>query len=343
MSFGGGPTLIEGNQITNFNPGNAGLPGIPGSPNFCVSYGGAFDNSGKFWISFYATDNGRSLYAYTGNNTFIGMPNAPVIPSSALENVAIDSYNTKWVVAGEGNPRGLYYYNENGTLNNFSDDVYGFYFLSDFGVADVSDVVVDKNNEVWISTDNGVFYISNPLAAITNPNNKPAPQKMRVISGGLSVPFTENCKNITVDILNQKWVGTDNNGVFHFSEDGTTLIEQYNTSNSPILSNSITSVAVSNQTGVAYFGTLKGLSSVTTDAVEPVAEFSDIIVSPNPFLSPSQVDLKIDGLIEGSSIKIMTLSGQVLDEFESPGGKTRNLEQQQKLNSCFRCLHSCGI
>lgn len=332
LSFGGGATLIDGNTITNFNTTNSSLPGIPGTPTFCTPFGGAFDNNGVFWTTVYVTDNGRSLYAFTGSD-FIGMPNPGSIGNSPnLESVAIDSYNTKWVISGEGSPRGVYFFNENGTISDFSDDVFGFYNLNDFAVQDVVDIVVDKNNEVWIATDNGVFIINNPLAAIQNPNNKPAPQKMRIISGNLAVPFTEVCKSLTVDILNQKWVGTENNGVFHFSEDGSTLIEQFNTSNSPILSNSVTSIGVSDQTGRAYFGTLKGLSSVSTDAVEPVTEFSDIIMSPNPFLVPAQVDLKIDGLIENSIIKIITLTGEVLDEFESPGGKIATWNNSRNLS-----------
>jgi hypothetical protein len=278
------------------------------------------------------TDNGRSLYAFTGSD-FIGMPNPGFIGNSPnLENVAVDSYNTKWVVSGEASPRGLYFFNENGTISNFSDDVYGFYNLNDFGVQDVTDVVVDKNNEVWIATDNGIFIINNPLGAIQNPNNKPAPVKMRIISGNLAVPFTQFVKTLAVDILNQKWAGTSTDGVFHFSEDGSTLIEQFNTINSPILSNDIISIGLSSQTGRAYFGTLRGLSSVSSDAVQPVSEFSDIIMSPNPFLVPGQVDLKIDGLIENSIIKIITLTGEVLDEFESPGGKIATWNNSRNLS-----------
>ncbi len=58
-----------------------------------------------------------------------------------------------------------------------------------------------------------------------------------------------------------------------------------------------------------------------TNAVEPVAEFGEITFSPNPYLIPSDVNLKIDGLIENSIIKILSVSGEVLSEFDSPGGR----------------------
>jgi len=130
--------------------------------------------------------------------------------------------------------------------------------------------------------------------------------------------------------LNQKWVGTKNNGVFHLSSDGTTLIEQFNTTNSPLLNNEITSIAVNPADGRAYFGSLYGLSSVQTDAISPLAEFDRIICSPNPYLVPPKVNLRIDGLVENSSVKIITLTGDVVAEFDSPGGKIASWDGKDK-------------
>jgi hypothetical protein len=195
------------------------------------------------------------------------------------------------------------------------------YYTNEFGVDNITGVIIDKNNEVWISSNNGVFIISNPLAAIQNPNQKPPPQKLGIISGNLKVPFTENCKCITTDVLNQKWIGTENNGVFHLSSDGSTLIETFNITNSPILSNQINSIAVNSQDGRAYFGTLSGLSSVQTDAISPLTDFDKIICSPNPYMVPPRVGLKIDGLVENSIVKILSLGGDVIIEFNSPGGR----------------------
>ncbi len=254
------------------------------------------------------------------DTVFYPFPNPSIILNANLGQVAIDNYNTKWVVSS-ANPSGLYFFNENNTTTNYSDDVFGVYYTNEFGVDNITGVIIDKNNEVWISTNNGVFIISNPLAAIQNPNQKPPPQKLGIISGNLKVPFTENCKCITTDVLNQKWIGTENNGVFHLSSDGSTLIETFNTTNSPILSNQINSIAVNNKDGRAYFGTLSGLSSVQTDAILPLAEFDKIICSPNPYIVPPRVGLKIDGLIENSIVKILSLSGDVIAEFNSPGGR----------------------
>jgi hypothetical protein len=320
IGYGSGATLINGSSIINYNHSNSNLPGFSGDPNFVPLASGATDNAGRFWLILYQT-NAASLYAYKGDSAFLKFDNPGIIQgvNARFSNIAIDNYNTKWIACA--NPAGLYFFNENGTDTVFSDDIYGFYPATDMAVSEVTDVVIEKNGEVWFSTDNGVFIINNPFAAIQNPANKPTPVKLGIISGNLRVPFTENCRCIHSDILNEKWIGTQSNGVFHLSEDGSTLLEEFNSSNSPVLYNFINSISVSRKTGKAYFGTDKGLFVYQTNAVEPVANFDKIKCMPNPYLIPSTVDLKIDGLVEGSTVKILTLNGEVINEFDSPGGR----------------------
>ncbi len=328
LSFGGGATLIDGNTIKNYNTSNSVLPGSD-DPNFCVPFGGAFDNFGYFWMSFFKTNNATGLYKHVMDSVFFPYPNPSIINNTNFGQVAIDNYNTKWIES-IAFPGGLYFFNDNGTDTLYYDDVYGVYYANDFEGNTVTGVIVDKNNEVWVSTNNGVFIIRNPLAAIQNPNQKPPAEKLGIISGNLKVPFTENCRCISTDVLNQKWIGTENNGVFHLSSDGSTLIETFNVTNSPLLSNQINSIAVSNQDGRAYFGTLNGLSSVQTDAIVPLKEFDKIVCSPNPFVLPSRVNLKIDGLIENTSVKILSISGDVMAEFDSPGGRIASWDGKDK-------------
>ncbi len=321
VGYGPGLTRIDGSNIKNYDYTNSNLPGIPEDSTFVALTGGATDTRGNFWTIAYKTRTGASLYRYNGDSIFLKYDNPTIISGSSARftNIAIDNYDTKWITCYT--PPGLYFFNENGTETNFTDDIYGFYSTVDFGVNEVTDVIVEKNNEVWVSTDNGIFMISNPLAAIQDPTRKPAPVKLGIISGNLRVPFTENCKCLHSDILNEKWIGTQNNGVFHLSSDGSTLIEQLSRANSPIITNTISSITVNKKTGKAYIGTEKGLFSYQTNAIEPVADFDKIICSPNPYVIPSPVDVRIDGLVEGSSIKILTLSGEIIKEFDSPGGR----------------------
>lgn len=328
LNFGNGLASITDTGITLYNSTNTNLPPIDPPPStFCVPSGAAYDNNGLFWVAFYRIGPGigKSIFAKTDEVNWTGFSNPSTISGAFFENIAIDNYNTVWATLSQfSSIKGVYFFNDNNTPFDPNDDVSGRYdVIGDFQVQSIYYTIVDKNNVVWIATNNGVFTIDNPLAAIQNPSHPPAPQKVGIISGNLKVPFTESSKCIAVDVLNNKWIGTENNGVFHLSDDGSTLIEQFNISNSPILSNSINTIVVSSKTGRAYIGTLNGLSSVQTNAIQPLDKFDKIVCKPNPYVIPSVKNptLTIDGLVENSIIKIITLNGEVVAEYTARQGK----------------------
>src|SRR5206468_8464581 len=111
-------------------------------------------------------------------------------------------------------------------------------------ISAVNNIVADKNGEIWIATNNGIAIIADPYQVIQAPNSVPTIFKMRIIENGISTPLTENCKAITVDALNNKWIATFSNGLSYVSPDGSTILAKFNTSNSPLLDNSVGSIAI---------------------------------------------------------------------------------------------------
>lgn len=145
MGFGGGTNKDHRRSIWSTSTLRIHLFRNSGRlANFCSSYGGAFDNNGVFWVSFFRTNSGESPYAFR-NNEWIGIPNPSIIGSSTLSQIAVDSYNTKWIVAA-GTRSGVYFYNENGTIDNSSDDIFGIYHLADFGseITNISYLIIKK-------------------------------------------------------------------------------------------------------------------------------------------------------------------------------------------------------
>jgi hypothetical protein len=64
-----------------------------------------------------------------------------------------------------------------------------------------------------------------------------------------------------------------------------------------------------------------GLSTFKTFLVEPLPEYTENLkVYPSPY-KPELGSLYIDGLIESSSIKVMSPHGKLITEFQSPGGR----------------------
>ncbi|MBU2507657.1 MAG: hypothetical protein KJ799_13175, partial [Bacteroidetes bacterium] len=224
------------------------------------------------------------------------------------ERMVIDQYDTKWFVVSTGS-RGLYYFNENGTLNNLNDDDWGLVRPADGLNSDIiTAMAVDKRGELWVGTSLGMNIIPNttsPKSSITS------------IFGLRQQTITA----VIVDPLNQKWVGTKQ-GVFVMSPDGTRLIAQYDSKNSPLPVDDIKSIAIDEKSGTVYIGTDQGGASVTTAFINPDKDFKNLFVYPNPFLvGEGENRLSIDGLIADSYLKILSVSGALVRDIVTLGGR----------------------
>ena len=64
------------------------------------------------------------------------------------------------------------------------------------------------------------------------------------------------------------------------------------------------------------------MAALQTSSVQPLQSFGEVFVYPNPFIiSDGTSSLTIDGLIGNSNIKIFTISGKLINDYKSPGGK----------------------
>ncbi|MBP1678195.1 MAG: putative periplasmic ligand-binding sensor domain protein, partial [Bacteroidetes bacterium] len=160
--------------------------------------------------------------------------------------------------------------------------------------------------------------LSRGIALVLDPGN---PER----SGGIAsyTPLSgQTVNSIAVDALNQKWVGT-NEGAVLLSSDGTQVLASYTTENTSgrLMDNRVLSVAVDQRTGTVYFGTPVGLASLSTSAAAPAGSFDELQVYPNPFIVPSTQPVTVDGLVEGSRIRILSVDGRVIADLPTPGGR----------------------
>lgn len=315
--FGNGLLKINGNDLTRYDETNSILQPF-GNPGFVLVNGIDEDNSGNLWVL-----NNRVQNNFVNFTSGVSYPTPIGNPNDFHGTfLVVDNYNTKWATLHpvEGNIRGVIYFNENTSPTG------GIITYPQLGtdVSQVNGLIIDNNGEVWIATNNGVIIIPNPEQVINSPGTVPTLFKMRIIENGISTPLTENVLSIDVDALNNKWLGTISDGLIYVSPDGSTLLNRFNTSNSPIIDNKITSVKADKNTGKVYFGSDKGIVSYQTIAIKPLTECTEIKAGPNPFLLPGSSLLKIDGLVEESTVKILSISGVLVAEFETPGGRIAN-------------------
>jgi hypothetical protein len=246
----------------------------------------------------------QTLPTYVNGNAVSFLVDTPVD-----KELAVDAFDNLWAVCRDANARGVISLGNGGAI----DSTAAFLVTSANGLPsdDIRTIVVDRENDIWVGTEKGIGIILDPA----NPKRQ----------GGIALykPLTGLMINtIAVDALNQKWVGTSE-GVVLLSGDGTQVLANYTVENTQgkLISNDVKSIAVDRNSGTVFFGTLYGLSSLTTTAAAPRAEFSDLKIYPNPFRVPAGSPLTIDGLVENSQLKILTTDGRLVRDLQTPGGR----------------------
>jgi ligand-binding sensor domain-containing protein len=185
----------------------------------------------------------------------------------------------------------------------------------------VRSVVKDKEGSIWIGTNKGVAVIYNPGNVFSGGNFDA--QKIIIQQDGYNQYLleTENVTSIAVDGANRKWFGTYSGGVFLMSPDGTKQILNFNMNNSPLLSNSVMSIAIDDLTGEVFFATDKGIISYRGDATEATAECNNYYVFPNPVRHEYNGPIAIRGLVENADVKISDVAGNVVYHTKANGGE----------------------
>lgn len=313
-NWGNGFLIYEEGAFTVFNAANTNLTGVKQNLNFIVITDLELDSKKNIWMTNSETASSEAINLFTADgqeyNYKVKTPITPV--DAEVFTLAIDQFDTKWfnIVSAVSGAIGLYYFNDNGTYDDTNDDIWGVLNSNDgLNSNTINDIVLDKRGELWIGTSLGVNIIPNPGSPTS-----------RISS---SFPIRQqNVITIAVDPLNRKWVGT-NEGVFLLSSDGTALIESFTKDNSPLPSNTVKSIAINENTGTVYFGTDFGISSYHSASVKPNKTFDNLFVYPNPVIAADNNNAKvtIDGLIKETTIKVLSVSGNLIRQIVTPGGR----------------------
>jgi len=308
MNWGQGFSTYANSAITRYNTLNTPMKGILADTTFLVISDVKRDDDGNTWFVNLWPADFNVLACLSSGNVWTTYTFSSISSSQIFYKLVIDKYSTKWVTVSantEGGNKGIIAFNESS-----SNPIYQYYSSSDGLNSDVVNALaIDERGYIWIGTSSGINYISNPASpVIYTPYN-------------VGIKY-QNITSIAVDALDQKWIGTKS-GVFILSSDCATQINHYETSNSPLPSNEITSIAIDKKNGIAYIGTDYGLTMLKTDFVEPQESFTELITYPAPFIvgDGKSTLLKIDGLIKESSLKILSLTGELISEFQSSGGR----------------------
>jgi ligand-binding sensor domain-containing protein len=317
-SWGDGVVEVVGDSVVrkyNYNSTPKLPNAISKDPAFVVTGGVARDNDGKVWIANRNQENGRSLLRLDSDTTGTFFDNQFNSSWGWFHGIVIDRNNTKWM--GTTVPwhmddgKGLFFFNEKNIIPG-TELTGGWGNIPSPPLLDskVLSISLDLDGEIWVGLGLGVVIIHDPLNPL-NPANR-----------STSYPLREQViQSIAVDAVNNKWIGTKE-GIFVVNADGTQLLESYTvaSTNKSLLSNDVRTITIDQKHGIAYFGTEQGLSSISIEAVQTNRSYSNLEIGPNPFILPYHQQLIIRNLVANSTIKILTVSGSVVTQFEAQGG-----------------------
>jgi hypothetical protein len=185
-----------------------------------------------------------------------------------------------------------------------------------FNQTDITDYCIDQNDELYVTTHEGLYYYSDATFVFDNQELREA-----FISGGQLLQ-EDNYTSVAVDAGNRKWLATDK-GLWLYSENMSDELSHYNQDNSSLPSNEIDDLHFHPETGLLWIKTSNGLANLQTDALIEQPYHENVTVFPNPFyISSGMESIGIKGLAQDVTVKITTLSGVYIDEVTSNGSST---------------------
>lgn len=328
----------------NFNKSENGLQNIDwAAPSGYVRIGAtAFDKNNTLFMTNSEVDNGLVAY-FPQDQTFFRINYASIKGVQGLGNMLMPSTGDKWMIIGRGKSKGLFVWNDNNTPRNQADDKYrgaispaleldnrnvGQLLLWDDKGEEITKNIFsfteDQNGYIWIGTDMGVLVQYQPRTIFSK--EKPVFSRIKIArkdGSGLADYLLENevITTIAVDAGNRKWIGTSGSGLFLVSADGTRTISSYNTLNSPLPSDYISSIVINNETGEVIIATEKGIIATRGAATMGKNNFNNIYAFPNPVRPEYSGIITITGLMARSNIKITDVAGKLVYETSSVGGQ----------------------
>ncbi|WP_289292867.1 MULTISPECIES: two-component regulator propeller domain-containing protein [Bacteroides] len=322
--------------VKQYSMHNSALESADKNSNVYIRINGLkFDNDNNLWMTNYggykATGVQNPIKILKADGKWVSLRYPEITGVNNLENTLFDKRGWFWVTSAWMANYGVFCVNTKNTLEDVSDHQHKFVsnFTNQDGTAlnhkSINCIAEDKNGVIWIGTGQGPIILNNPSKFFDDDFYCTQIKVPRNDGTNLADFLLENdeINAIAIDGGNRKWIGTGTNGVYLLSPDGLETIHHFTTENSPLLSNSIESIAINPNTGEVFIGTSKGLVSYQSDAIEPKSSFKkeDVYAFPNPVKPDYTGVVTVTGLVQDTDVKITNVSGKLIYAGTSVGGQ----------------------
>lgn len=306
----------------------------------------SFDGDGNLWCVFnpsHADAGEGPLYCWKAADRRSG--NVSAFREVPVKGYATHYENFRMVATKSQASRGfvaftpasmyyqpLYLFYHGGTIDDSSDDrLYSYTsFLDQDGTA-VSYTFINTLYEdpatghIWVGTDAGVFYFD-PNAALKAGGSGTLQVRRPKVSRNDGTNLADHLlsgsdvMSIASDGAGRKWYGINGGGVLVSSADGTRVLEQFTTSNSALPSDNVFAVGFDPTGNAVWIGGSKQTSTYFCDAAPAAGDYSRVLAFPNPVRPEHTGPVTIQGLMDGSLVKIADASGSLVRELGISNG-----------------------
>ncbi|HSF44912.1 MAG TPA: two-component regulator propeller domain-containing protein [Chitinophagaceae bacterium] len=318
-SYGGGLLEIRKDNSLVIHKQNSPLRAAIGDPGSYRVSGLATDKESNVWVANYGAPSNLHVLKADGNWRSFSIPF--LHDENALSAITIDEQGQKWIVSPKEN--GLFVFNSGSSIDNTGDDRWKYYRQGrgngNLPSNNVFCTVMDRNGFIWVGTDRGIAVIT----CIENAVNSDCEAVLPIVQQDNFAGFLfgdEEVLAMAVDGANRKWVGT-RNGLWLISAEGDKIIYQFTKSNSPLLANEVSSLAIDPLNGELFIGTSSGICSFRSTATEPSTGSNNVLVYPNPVPPGYAGTIAVRGLPANSTVKITELDGRLVYQARSLGGQ----------------------
>lgn len=312
-----------------------GLVGVSGG-NYNVTHGLDVDPQGRLWATGFFSP--RPLqYFNQAEDRWISHPYvSPSNSSDSYRDFLIDRNGYHWIEMRSIAGTGLLVVDPADPLS--SEDDRAIRLTADPNTGNLPDlsvnaVIQDLNGEIWVGTASGIAKFMFPDFILDGGRAERTAQPLLNADTTADRPFLLpeiNVSVMQVDGANTKWVGTPSDGLWQLNEEGSRVLNHFTAENSPLLSNAIIDLAYEPEQGDLFVATDKGLMAFRTASLAAKSDQKNLSVYPNPYsYSDYQGVVTIEGMAERSLIKVLTVDGVLLDEFEVRGARAQWLPRRK--------------
>ena len=322
-TWGSGILKFKDNELVEiYNADNSTLDYWVSDPNLINISGLAFDSKGNLWVANTGAPN--LLSAMEPNGTWHSYNLGGSLSGIDISTLLIDHNDYKWIIRRNGE---VIVFNDNGTLSNPTDDqAVNLNSATGSGklLGSVSCLTVDSKGNVWAGTDKGPCLFDDTKKIFNGGNFDATQVRVPRNDGTNQYDFLFDGSNVlsmaAMEGTHQIWFGLES-GVYLMSfESKPKEIHYFNTDNSPLLDNAVTTMAI-DKSGEVFFGTGSGVISYRGEYATPEPEISDVIAYPNPVRPGYNGFVGIKGLVANSLVRITTVDGAFVTQLISEGGQ----------------------